>query len=1347
MVAAGLLMALPAAAQRETKDIDEWSNNNNFGKNGANMTADGYSLWDGLSMQDYGIKKDGDIEIRNAAQLARYAWDMYQASSSIRNDRKQRNVHLLCDIDLGGYYFSITRDDYGMERATFDGHGNTIRNGYAVECGKYHALFSYLAGSKIRDLVVKDYHVKNSGAKYAGILCACAETYEKYTYSLDISDFRTNRAGNIIEGIRIIDCTLNGKATYAGGIVGGAIGPSSIRYDENGGDEYDENGNLQMNKRYYTPDKWKVQLCDNLVINCTVSTTDNVAGGLVGYSQVLALYRNRVINTSIYGEDDYAGGLVGESNELLNAVDNLVLNCNVSGNDWAGGAFGGLGTDYSLWNDSEYSISKIIANIAHATVDGDTDDKAAFFVKDNSYQVYALRNYYNKDYSGSLPAFKEMQRNYWQEWPEGKTTAEMLGMSVPYLGSDPSAFKTRTNLWPHLQTNFTSDKVINNAAELVALAEEVNSGRQDYEGRVVRLGADIDMTDVSMTPIGTAEHPFMGEFNGLGHTISNLTINAQQDNVGLFGCLMNAKVQNVHITNANVTGKNHVGVLFGTTIFSPCYVNDVLVENSNVKGLGSVGGIGGRVADNKNIAYATIERCYFNNGTVTTSYVNSNDAAWAGGICGNVLRGKISDCGCVATITRSTPGELKAGLIGGSNGTLEVNRCYATDLNNTRLDLVAGRGKDAVVTENNCPETIANQDGMKSDLGDNWFYFKETDQLPVPASLGKYSSDNPTVIEGDLVFYPNDLEATSYYVKEYIGTGGAVTIPTTVKGKPVTKIPDDLFSDRSDVTGVTLPDNLEIIGNRAFKGTSITSLTIPSGLKEIGNEAFAQTGITTIALPGNLTRVGYEAFASCPSLTSISIAQGTKGMNDDSFSKCPNLETITVADGNTEMMAVGGILFSADGTSLLLCAPKGATKGDYTVPSNVDYIPYFAFNYCTQLTGITFPAGLNTTGEQLFTGCDNLRYLDFSQCNDWEQGMLFSGVTVHRNPIGLKDKTFAGVPEQTIIYLPADKSHDAGGEKNVVIGNEGTELVLTDGMDFDPKVAFSFPSSTYDRSFSAKSVATAVPQVDEHGDPVYELDAHGEPVLEFVYDENGNHLYEADGVTYQTQPVRAYTVTESYEDKGYTVCLPFAWTLTLEENSEAKVYAPTEITDIDGVTTVTFSEVEGTTMEAYTPYYIVVSSGGATVTGQSGEVAQHQTAGTTVIDGASYQFKGSTATIPNATLYDAQKPAYILQSDGVWYKVPSAEPRAYVGPFRAYFQATTPVGPRSLAMMFSGSYNPGEGSDPNAIEPVVRTIDADGTQRVFDLSGRPLPSSNRIEPWRRKGIVIMNGKKYFNIQE
>ena len=82
-----LTVSLSASAQKTTPNISEWTENTSFGKNGANTTADGYSLWDGHSRQKYSFNSEGDIEICNAAQLARYAYDMYQASSNVRNDR------------------------------------------------------------------------------------------------------------------------------------------------------------------------------------------------------------------------------------------------------------------------------------------------------------------------------------------------------------------------------------------------------------------------------------------------------------------------------------------------------------------------------------------------------------------------------------------------------------------------------------------------------------------------------------------------------------------------------------------------------------------------------------------------------------------------------------------------------------------------------------------------------------------------------------------------------------------------------------------------------------------------------------------------------------------------------------------------------------------------------------------------------------------------------------------------------------------------------------------------------------------------------------------------------------
>lgn len=1263
MVVAALMAALPVAAQSEAKDIDDWTLDTSFGQNGANITIDGYSQWDGQSMQNYTVNSAGEIEIRNAAQLARYAWEInkYDSDKILRS----KNVHLLCDIDLSGYYFSITRSNiYGIQ-ATFDGHGHTIRNGYALKSsytqGYYQGLFKALRGGYIKDLVVRNYHVIGDAAgtlggdTAAGIICGLASP-DWYT------DENTNTRvykGCKFEGIRVIDCTITGEATCVGGIIGFATEDPDVdgKYYKNG-------------KGIRVDNEQRVQCIDCLVMNSSISTTDDIAGGIIGKATVANIERNRVINTTVSGEDEYAGALLGADKSILfsndsyfnqaqiNCHDNLVLNCSVSGNGKVGGAIGGLGT-YNVW--AVYRFYTIKNNMIHATVDGNPDKKAAVVYGISTKDEFPVsNNYYDTEFCTLDPVKTLEGTAAGKTIAEGKTAADMRSVD---MGSD-SRFKKMDNLWPQLQSDYASDKVITTAAELVALAEEVNNGICTYEGRVVRLDNDIDMTGVLMPTIGITDHPFMGEFDGQSHTISNLSITSANDNVGLFGALMNAYVHNVHIDGATVLGQNHVGVLFGTTVFSPCYISDVLVENSSVTGLGSVGGIGGRVADDKNIAYATIERCYFK-GTVTTAYANTNDAAWAGGLCGNVLRGTITDCGCVATITRSTSGELKAGLIGGTNGTMTVTRCYATDQNNTRLPLVAGRGSNASVTETGCPETIATRDGMQSDLGDNWFYFTVKNDLPIPASLGKYTTDDPTVIVGDFVFYPNDNEASSYYVKEYIGAGGNVTIPTTViikgEAKPVTKIDHEVFCQRSDVTSVTLSEGLQYIGNKAFYGT----------------------GITSLSLPNSITGLGDGTFASCPALASINIGSGSTTVTATTFINCPNLASITVATGNASLKAINDVLLSEDGTKLYVCAPKGATTGDYTVPAGVTSV-YTAFAYCTQLTGITFPASLSTTYERLFVGCDNLRYLDFSKCTDWAQGWLSSGVTVHRNPIGLEDNTFAGVPEQTIIYLPADKSHDANGEKNVVIGSVGTELVLTDGMDFDPKVAFTFPSGSYDRTF------------------------------------------------------RAHITTEGYEDKGYTVCLPFAWTLNVEGNSVAKVYTPSVIEDVEGVTTVTFSEVEGGQMAAYVPYYIVVSSGAAYVVGQAGSVTQHQTTGTTAIEGAAYQFKGSTATIDNATLYDEQKPAYILQSDGVWYRVPSAEPRAYVGPFRAYFQATTPDGARSLAMMLGGSYNPDENSGTTAVEPVVRTIDREGTARYFDLNGRLL----QVKP--EKGLYILNGKKHIN---
>ena len=109
-------------------------------------------------------------------------------------------------------------------------------------------------------------------------------------------------------------------------------------------------------------------------------------------------------------------------------------------------------------------------------------------------------------------------------------------------------------------------------------------------------------SDEGWLPIGTADTPFTGTFDGGGYTISGLTINRNTPDNGLFGYAVDATVQNVGVINAdfNVSG-SHTGVLIGRVFDSMVqntYSTGVLVQDNqaNVNHGGLVGRFhGGRL--------------------------------------------------------------------------------------------------------------------------------------------------------------------------------------------------------------------------------------------------------------------------------------------------------------------------------------------------------------------------------------------------------------------------------------------------------------------------------------------------------------------------------------------------------------------------------------------------------------------------------------------------------------------------------------------------------------------------------------------------------------------------------
>ena len=122
----------------------------------------------------------------------------------------------------------------------------------------------------------------------------------------------------------------------------------------------------------------------------------------------------------------------------------------------------------------------------------------------------------------------------------------------------------------------SSKTSITTVDELLQFAQAVDNGEYDDKtDAVVSLDADLDLTDVAWTPIGsvfaadgTLLHYFSGKFYGNGHTISNIdftSIYGKDLLVGFFGDIEEAEVSGLTIEgNLDVTNTDNEYTVYGT---------------------------------------------------------------------------------------------------------------------------------------------------------------------------------------------------------------------------------------------------------------------------------------------------------------------------------------------------------------------------------------------------------------------------------------------------------------------------------------------------------------------------------------------------------------------------------------------------------------------------------------------------------------------------------------------------------------------------------------------------------------------------------------------------------------
>ena len=246
-------------------------------------------------------------------------------------------------------------------------------------------------------------------------------------------------------------------------------------------------------------------------------------------------------------------------------------------------------------------------------------------------------------------------------------------------------------------------------------------------------------------------------------------------------------------------------------------------------------------------------------------------------------------------------------------------------------------------------------------------------------------------------------------------------------------------------------------------------VTVPEGIEILEKEAFQYNEVTKVNLPETLKEIGSHCFYGCDKLNEITLPASLEGLEEETqvFGSNPALTAFSVAEGNQYYKAVDGVLFTADGKTLLYY-PDGRDITEYSIPEGTEKLHEASFGG-RYLETLNIPSTLEKAGEGFaaFAGLPNLQEINVSPDNHTFRslnGVLYTSDTLmcYPNakegtalkaedfPAGLKrieDNAFSGnicletveLPEG-LEYLGSKSFLGAGSLKTVMVPASVTEI-------------------------------------------------------------------------------------------------------------------------------------------------------------------------------------------------------------------------------------------------------------------------------------------------------------------
>ena len=352
-------------------------------------------------------------------------------------------------------------------------------------------------------------------------------------------------------------------------------------------------------------------------------------GGVCGYNRntegkITGCYNTGTVSGSQYSQN--VGGVCGQ-NTLSSKITGCYSTGSVSGSISVGGVCGGNVNSGKITGCYYDNVKCTIKGINGSDILGQAEGKST--TQFQSGEVCTLLN-------GALKDAKASVRFY-----QGVSYPELI-MNVPTLDGEVYQISNKEELYVFA---LLVNKNVETSANAVLTADiTVNTGVLKSDGTLAGNYYDFE----PWTPIGNSNIPYIGTFDGQGHTISGLYFkDSDAYYVGLFGN-NNGTIKNVGVVDSYFKGFNDVGGVCGYSYSSSEIIN--CYNTGTVSGDFTVGGV-----------------CGYNNGGKITGCYNTGSVSGTndvGGVCGaNFTAATITNC-------YNNSEKYKGKPIGDNNGTV-----------------------------------------------------------------------------------------------------------------------------------------------------------------------------------------------------------------------------------------------------------------------------------------------------------------------------------------------------------------------------------------------------------------------------------------------------------------------------------------------------------------------------------------------------------------------------------------------------------------------------------------------------------------------------------------------------